>query len=77
MAHALIPALGRQRKADLCEFEDSLVYRMSTMTNSKATEKQNQREEKNMLPPLSMVINTLISQLSGGLAREIMSHRLA
>ena len=25
----LIPALGRQRQMDLCEFEDSLVYRAS------------------------------------------------
>ena len=35
----LIPALGRQRQADLCEFETSLVYRASSMTGSKATEK--------------------------------------
>ena len=26
----LIPALGKQRKADLCEFEPSLVYIVST-----------------------------------------------
>jgi hypothetical protein len=26
----LIPALGRQRQADLCKFEASLVYRMSS-----------------------------------------------
>jgi hypothetical protein len=26
----LIPALGRQRKVDLCEFKVSLVYRTST-----------------------------------------------
>ena len=28
----LIPALGRQRQADLCEFEASLVYRESSRT---------------------------------------------
>ena len=26
----LIPALGRQKQADLCEIEDSLVYRVSS-----------------------------------------------
>ncbi len=35
----LIPALGRQRQADLCEFETCLVYRASSRTGSKATEK--------------------------------------
>ena len=29
---ALIPALRRQRQADLCEFEASLVYRVSSRT---------------------------------------------
>ena len=28
----LIPELGRQRQADLCEFEVSLVYRVSSRT---------------------------------------------
>ena len=35
----LIPALGRQRQVDLCEFEVSLVYRVSFRTGLKATEK--------------------------------------
>ena len=35
----LAPALSRQRQEDLCEFEDSLVYRESSRTDSKATEK--------------------------------------
>ena len=35
----LIPALGRERQVDLCEFEASLVYRTSSSTVSKATEK--------------------------------------
>jgi hypothetical protein len=28
----LIPALGRQRQVDLCEFKASLVYRVSVRT---------------------------------------------
>ena len=28
----LIPALGRQKQVDLCEFEASLVYRTSSKT---------------------------------------------
>ena len=35
----LIPALGREKQVDLCEFEASLVYRTSSRTGSKATEK--------------------------------------
>jgi len=35
---ALIPALGRQRQADLCEFGASLVYRESSRT-ARATQK--------------------------------------
>ena len=32
VAHALIPALRRQRKANLCEFKASMVYRASSKT---------------------------------------------
>ena len=35
----LIPAVWRQRQVDLCEFEVSLIYRASSSTGSKATEK--------------------------------------
>ena len=35
----LIPALGRQRQAELCEFKASLVYRASSRTGSKATQR--------------------------------------
>jgi len=38
VVHALIPALGRQRQADLCEFEASLVYKVSAKT-VRATQK--------------------------------------
>jgi hypothetical protein len=34
----LIPALGRWRQEDLCEFEVSLVYRMSSRT-ARATQR--------------------------------------
>ena len=35
----LIPALGRQRHVDLCEFETNLVYRVSSMTVRAVTQK--------------------------------------
>ncbi|EGW06329.1 hypothetical protein I79_018985 [Cricetulus griseus] len=35
----LIPALGRQRQADLCEFEANLVYRASSST-ARATHRE-------------------------------------
>ena len=34
-----IPALRRQRQVDLCEFKASLIYRVSSRTGSKATER--------------------------------------
>ena len=37
VAKLLIPALGRQRLEDLCEFETSLAYRLSSRTGSKDT----------------------------------------
>lgn len=49
----LIPALGRQRQADLCEFEACLVYRARPRTGSKATqlnpvsENQNKKQKTN------------------------------
>ena len=51
----LIPAFGRQRQPDLCEFETSLVYRASSRIGSKATEKpcfekpKNKKERKKLL----------------------------
>ena len=35
----VIPTLRRQRQADLCEFEASMVYRVSSRIGPKATEK--------------------------------------
>jgi hypothetical protein len=38
VVHSLIPELGRQRLADLCEFKTSLVYMASrTARNTKRT----------------------------------------
>ena len=52
----MIPALGRQRQADLSEFEASLVYRVSSRTTRTVTErnpvsknktKQNKKSQTN------------------------------
>ena len=42
----LIPALRRQRQADLCEFEASLVYRDSFRSGFKAIEKPCLKKQK-------------------------------
>ena len=39
VVHTFNPSTGRQRQVDLCEFKASLVYRASSRTGSKATEK--------------------------------------
>ena len=36
----LIPALGKWRKADLCEFEASLVYKASSRTAMAVTQRK-------------------------------------
>jgi hypothetical protein len=41
----LIPALGKQREADLCEFEASLVYRVSART-ARTTQKAMSQEKR-------------------------------
>jgi hypothetical protein len=41
----LIPALERQRQTDLCGFEDSLIYRMSSRT-AKATQRNLVKKKK-------------------------------
>ena len=50
----LIPALRRQKQVNLCEFETSLIYKVSCRTGSKATlgkpvseNKTKQRETEN------------------------------
>lgn len=52
VAHTLIPALRKQRQADLCEVEASLVYRSSSRIaglhreNLVWKKKQNQKKRK-------------------------------
>ena len=41
----LFPGLGRQRQADLCEFEASLVYRMSSRT-ARTTQRNQLKKQK-------------------------------
>ena len=45
----LIPVLGRQRQEDICEFEVSLVYRVSSRT-AKATQRNPVSTEKKRYP---------------------------
>jgi hypothetical protein len=40
MVQTLLSALGRQRQADLCEFEASLVYRVTSKT-ARGTQRSN------------------------------------
>ena len=42
----LIPALRRQRQVNLCEFEVSLVYRVSSRTAKAVTEKPSLEKQK-------------------------------
>jgi hypothetical protein len=42
----LIPALGKQKQAELCEFKASLVYRMRSRTAKEHREILTQRKEK-------------------------------
>lgn len=39
VAHALIPALKKQRQGDLCEFEVSLVYKANSKTVRTVTQR--------------------------------------
>ena len=52
----LIPALGRPRQADLCEFKASLFYKPPKDRLQKATEKPSKKERKKLycLPDLSL-----------------------
>ena len=50
MCTTLIPALRRQRQADLCKFEASLVYRESARIGSKATQRNPVSKNKTKNP---------------------------
>ena len=49
----LIPALGRQRQADLCEFEASLVYKVSFRIVRAVTQRnpvlKNQKQQQQLV----------------------------
>ena len=52
----LIPALGRQRQADLCEFKASIVYKVSSRTaraTHRETLSQKQAEQAKESKPIS------------------------
>ena len=44
---SLIPALGRQRQVDCCEFKVSLVYKVSSWQSEIETLSQNKNKNKN------------------------------
>ena len=45
----LIPAFGRQRQEDLCEFKVSLIYRATFRTTKKQANKQTNKQTKTVL----------------------------
>ena len=55
----LVPALGRQRQVDHCEFEASLIYKLSSRTVRAVTQrnpilkkqKEKQEEKTGLLQP--------------------------
>ena len=64
MVQPLIPALGRQRQADLCELEASLVYRANSriaraitqrnpVLKNKTKQKQTNKKSVSGMPPNS------------------------
>ena len=56
VAHTLIPALGRQMQVDLCEFEASLIYRVSSRTARAATQTNAVLKNKQKIHPLTVGI---------------------
>ena len=72
----LIPALGRKRQADLCEFKTSLLYRVSSRTGFEATEKpclQKPREDKaysNHIHHTSVIILTQCGTSEGHIQEQ-------
>ena len=56
----LIPAPGRQRQAELCEFEASLVYRGSSQDSQSYTEKPCLKQTNKRQREIKEDINTYI-----------------
>jgi hypothetical protein len=74
MVHTLMPALGKQRQINLCEFKASLVYRVNSKT-AKATQrnsvsknktKQNKTKPKTTSPPKEKNLLLYKSSYLGG-----------
>ena len=63
---SLISALRKEGQADLCEFEASLVYRMSTRT-ARATHslKKKKKKKKSIQAGRHCAVKPLISALGG------------
>jgi hypothetical protein len=63
----LIPAFGRQKQADICEFEASLIYRASsgtaraTQRNHVLKNKQTNKQTNKMTARLSSVSTSISS----------------
>ena len=51
MAHAFNPSYWRQRQADLCEFEASLVYRVSSRTARAVSQRNPVSPLPHKIPP--------------------------
>ena len=49
----LIPALGKQKQADLCEFKTSLVYKENSRTASAVTQKNAVSKKQKQTKPTS------------------------
>ena len=59
----LIPTLRRQRQADLCEFEASLVYRVSSRTLSAIERDYVSKKWEALAPPTSTLIKKILHKL--------------
>ena len=59
----LIPAFGRQRQADLCEFEDSMAYKSSSRS-SKATQRNPVSGKKKSVGKIKRGVFSGVSALS-------------
>jgi hypothetical protein len=61
----VVPALGRQRQEDLCEFEASLVYRVSSRT-ARATQRNpvlnKQTNNKQFVRPTELALVALAKE---------------
>ena len=70
VVHSFNPSTQRQRQADLYEFKPSLVYRVSSRTGSKATEKSclekqtNKQQQQQKILSLSHSPSVAVGNLS-------------